>query len=787
MPNTVDIPLITEPSQDDKPKLPESRVRDGWHGHAIYRKLERDDSDAEAARAAIDFQIDGGLPYPKEVMREAGRGEDANVNLGEAKAEDSAAQNPFIEMGTVSQKLWQIDTKFGNENDRAQWSTTISTKFSEQVRKWGAGFDYFRLRLAQQFTRHGWGFAYWEDEINWKWRSDGPGAFKLQRDTESYAEAIDYCICKRSLTVTQLYKFIRNEDRVKEVGHWNVDAVKLALRRAAVSSTGGLENYSWEDFQRQIKENDIELGARAEKIQVYHLWVCEYDGRISHYVGLQDGVATVNGTVFPPRPEDEADKKGDMIGNGFLYAHRFRFPKFESAIVPFFYEIGTHATAHTVRAQGATNFGPISISNRAWCNFIDCVKAASMIVMAADTPADAENFAYIQRGAFMVYSGGSTKVVPTAMPDVSGRFQPLMEKLEGLRAKLSPTGIASGQQKDKSKQPDTKYGTQAKQNQSGALSSAILTQWFGPFGRLGDEMYRRMMNPKLREDDPGGKEAFEFRAACMAEGVPAEAMRYENCTVEAVRVIGNGSPEQRQYTSEQIWEMADAFDEVGRHDALVEVLTSKPGMSWQRAVHFAGPLKPRQPVDEQIANGENSMFTLGAKAKVTGEQNHWVHCRVHSELVKETADGFDQGTIDGPTLVKILTPALDNMQAHSEFLSKDKTREKEAAWVRKFLQNNNGTLEQQENKLVAEMQRQQEQQGQQGNGAQPPNPEEQRKSELHQTEIAAKQQEIQNRQREFEQRLATESQIARQKMTIADLKAAQETAREAAELASTEP
>lgn len=779
MPNESNIPLITEPTQDGEVKLPEARVRDGWQAHAIFRSLERDDTLAEQARARIDYQIDGGLPYEPKVMADAGRGEDANVNFGEAKAEDDAAQNPFIEMGTVSQNLWQITTKHGNTQEQGEWSNVISRNFTAKVRKWGADFDYFRLRLAQQFTRHGAGFAYWEDELDWRWRSDGLGAFKLPRNTESRPGAIDYCVCKRDLTVTQLYKFIRDEKLAKELGLWNVEAVKIALRTAA-SSQSSLETYSWEDFQRQIKENDIDLGNRAEKIKVFHLWICEYDGRFSHYVGIQNGVAMKQGGIKEPDEEKDGGKT-DMFGTGFLYAHRFRFPKFESAIVPFFYAIGTHATVHTIRAQGAMNFGPISISNRTRCNFVDCVKAASMIVMGADTPADAENFAYIQRGAFMVYSGGSTKVVSTAMPDVSGRMLPLLGDMEQLRGKLSPTGIAQTPSKDKGKQPDTKYAVQAKQNQGGALSSAILTQWFGPFGRLGDEMFRRMMNPDLREDDPGGKEAFEFRVQCQSEGVPPEAMLYSNCTVEAVRVIGNGSPEQRQYAAEQVWEKADTFDEVGRHDALVEVLTSIPGMSIQRALHFAGPIKPRQPFDEQVANTENSLFSLGGPAKVTGEQNHWVHCQVHEQIVKETGDAFDRGDIDGQKLFTILSPALENMLAHSELLSKDKTREKEAASVRKFLQNYNAILEQQETKLVAEQQRAQEAQQQGG----PQDGEAQRKNELHQAEMAKKQQEYEQRQREFDQRLALNSQESRQKMTIADLEASRKIAEKAAELAST--
>lgn len=775
-----DKPLIADGSADD-PQLPEARIRDGWHANSIYRRLEYDDTDSELARANIDAQIDGALPYSRSVMADAGRGEDANVNFREAKAEDDLAQTPFIEMGTVSPILWRIKTNFGKPGDQTKWSAILSSEFSKTVRDWGEDFDYYRQRLAQQFTRHGAGFAYFEDEFNWQWRADGLSAFKLERDTESRSSAIDYCTCKRSMTVTELYKFVRNETLAKEVGRWNVEAVKRAILTAAASEGQTFYNYQWQDFERQMKENDIDMGSKSKKVQVYHLWVREYDGQIAHYIGLQNGVAMVTGDIIKCEGASNS-LKGDMIGNGFLYAHRFRFPEFKSCIVPFFYAIGTHATVHTIRGQGEMNFAPISISNRTRCTLIDAAKASSMILMRAETPSDVENFAYIQVGGFMVYSGGNSKVEPTAMPDVSARVQPILSEMANLRQNLLPMSVAQSPAGPKSKQPETKYAIQAKQNRGGALSSAMLTQWFGPFGRLGEEMYRRMVNPKLTEQDPGGKEAFAFRVRCMKRGVPAEAMDFDVCEVDAVRVIGNGSPEARQYAAEQVWELADAFDEPGRKLALRDVVGSIPGVDFQAADDYVGPIEPRQPVDEQIANNENSLFTLGATAKVTGEQDHWVHCQVHMEMVKEFVQEFQNGAIVGGKLVSVLKPALDNMLAHSEYLTKDKTREKESAEVRKFIQNNNGVLEQQENKLIAAMQRQQQQP--QGQNGQQPDGEEIRAQQMHQAKLRQMQQEAEMRQREMQQKLAIQQQEAHARMTIADLKAAHDMAEQAAALAS---
>jgi len=285
---TQDVPAIGEDNQG-KVTLAESRIRDGWHAHSIFRKLEWDDTNAEEARAKIDYQIDGGLPYSPQVMRDANRGDEANVNFREAKAEDDLAQTPFIEMTTVTPILWNIQASHGNETDRVQWGRIISEKFTKTVRDWGEDFDYFRLRLAQQFTRHGAGFTYWEDEYDWRWRSDGLSPFKLPRKTESRTSAIPYCICKREMSIDELYRKIRNEKATKDLGLWNIDAVKRALVYAS-SSGQTWYNYGWEQFQKEVKENDIEFSTRSEMVRIFHLWCREFDGTVSHYIGLQDGV-----------------------------------------------------------------------------------------------------------------------------------------------------------------------------------------------------------------------------------------------------------------------------------------------------------------------------------------------------------------------------------------------------------------------------------------------------------------------------------------------------------------
>lgn len=743
---------------EEKGKLPEPRIRDGEQGHGIFKQLRTDDEEASWKRGNIDYLIGGGLPYSEAAMIDAGRGEDANVNFMEGKAEDDAAQTPFIEMTTVTRILWNIRTAYGDLNEQKRYSQIISEEHTRTVREWGADFDYYRLRLAQQFTRHGVGFLYWENEIDWRWRTDGLAAFRVPRDTESRPSAIPYATCDRSMSVDELYGFIRNEDRAKEVGRWNVEAVKQALCHA-VGLSQNWNDGGWEEFQKQARENDCALGAKY-KVKLYHLWVRELkNGSISHYIGLQSGVCAMG---------------EDKIGNGFLYEHRSRFKSLDRCIIPFFYGIGTYGTIHSIRGQGEMNFGPISVGNRAWCRLLDCASASSSIVMQADTPNDAEGAAYVQRGPFLIVSG-NTKINPTAMPDVSQRMLPVQRAMQMLRQNVSGSyqsrAIAEGGAQER-----TKYEVQAQQNQNIKLGSAGVTLFFGPWSNAGKESFDRMMNPKLRDDDPGGAEAFDFRMRCMKRGVPMAALEAVY-SVEAVRAIGYGSPEARQNAAEQIYKLSGGFDDVGRKRATRDLVASIPTVDYQAADDYVGPDEGRKTIDDQIAELENNDFRAGQKVPVTDGQEHWTHCQHHAALVTEIVGAFEQGQMDGAQLVPVLSAALDNMLQHSEQLSLDPSREKEAGYVRKFIQEQGGTLEQQENKLVAEMQRQQEEQAQGGGQEQqPPDGEDARKWEVHQQDMMIREEEFAMRQREFEQKLAQQSQDAVLKRSQADIKLAAELA-----------
>lgn len=754
--NTDNVPSTTEEAPAGKrPKLAEPRVKDGEQGHAIFRKLDTDDEDAAWKRGNIDDQIDGGLPFDEAALIEAGRGEDANVNFMEAKAEDDNAQMPFIEMTTNTRVLWNVRTDYGTAQEQKRYSQTISEELTRTAREWGEDFDYFRLRLAQQFTRHGVGFLYWEDELNWQFRSDGLDAFKIPRNVESRSGAIPYAMCKRTMSVDALYAFIRKEKAAEAVGRWNIDAVKQALCDAACTG-GGSFTERWPEFLRQIKENDVTIGATKPEVKVYHLWVPEFNGRISHYIGLQKGACT--------------DSDGKVMGTGpkagFLYANRSRFTKMARCVIPFFYGIGTHGTVHTVRGQGELNFAPIAISNQARCKMYDGAQAASAILLQAGTPADAENTAYIRRGPFIILSGNS-KVEPTAMPDVGQRMLPVLRDSQTLRQNLTGSFQARAITEEGT-QERTKYEVQAQQQQGGTLESTRLTLFLGPWGRAGHEMFRRLMDPKQSDKNPGGPEALDFRKRCMKRGVPKEALA-SVYSVEAVRTIGYGSPAARQSASEEIYKVSGGFDEVGRKRSLRDLIASIPGVDYQTADAYVGEDdEVRMTVDDQIAELENNDFRNGQKVRVTDGQLHWTHCQHHIPLVQETVKAFEAGQIEGAQLVPILSAALDNMLQHSEQLNLDPMRQKEAAYVRKFIQQNNGTLEQQENKLIAEMQRQQE--DQQAGGEQQMTGDEMRAWQAHELEMQAKQDQIRMRQQEFMIRMAELEQEKQAKKIERDLK-----------------
>lgn len=732
--------------------LADPRIKDAQQGHAIFTNLRRDDSEAAIKRANIDYQIDGGLPYDEALLIDLGRGDETNVNFMEARAEDDGAQTPYIEMTTVSRILWNCRTGLGDTTEQERWSRIISEEFTRTVREW-SDFNYYRLRLAQQFTRHGVAFLYWEDEIDWRWRADGMAAFRIPRNIEARASAIPYATCEREMTVDELHKFIRNEKAAEEVGRWNVDAVKEAMIQAAPLTQVDNETDRWEAFMKRMRENDLGFAAACKFVKLYHLWVPEFDGSTSHYISLQSGPC-------------KAVEGGEILGKGFLYEHRNRYSKQRKWIIPFFYGIGTHGTIHTIRANGELNFAPIAVSNRTRCGFIDAANASASIVLEAATPNDAESAAYIRRGPFTILSGNS-KISATAMPDVSNRILPVLRDMQLLRQNVTPGSFQSRAITEEGSQERTKYEIQAQQQKGGTVESAQLTLFCTPLSQAGKEMFERMMNPDLDDGCPGGPEAFDFIKRVLKRGVPRAALDdvYE---VEWVRSIGYGSAEARQYSTEKIYQMSGGFDAMGQRQAKLDMIASLPGVDYRTAEQYVGPEEPRQTVDDEIAELENNDFKSGQDCPVTSNQNHWLHCQHHAALLNETEKAFDAGEIDGNVLVPIYAAAIENMLAHAEFLNQDPMKEKEAAWVRKFVQNKSGTLEQQQNKIVAEMQRAQEEGQQQG--GEPQDGEEQRKWEAHTQEMQMKDQEFQARQREIYQKLEKQEIDAQASRAERDLK-----------------
>lgn len=755
------VPSTTESAPEDaKVKLADPRIKDADQGYAIFRRLRLDDWEAAQKRANIDYQIDGGKPYDEAVMIDANRGDDTNENFMEAKAEDDESQKPFIEMTTVARSLWNISTAHGDDNEQTRYGKIVSEEFTKTVRDW-VDFDFYRLRLAQQFTRHGVGFLYWEDELDWRWRADGLSAFKIPRNIESRPTAIPYCTCEREMTVDEIYAFIRKEDGndrealAKEVGRWNVDAVKQAIGKATIGDDFIFDDGQWEAVMRKIRENDLAIGATSPKVKCYHLWGKEFDGSISHYIGLQTGALK--------------DNTGEKIGDsGWLYEHRSRFKSgFQECIIPFFYGIGTHGTIHTIRGEGEMSFGPIAISNRSRCKYVDCVNAASSIVLQADTANDAANTTWVQMGPFVILSGNS-KVQATAMPDVSGRMLPLLNDMAALRENVSGRSRSGSGPDNENRDRKTKYQIQADQNQEGSVQSAQLTMFFGPWSRAGQVMFDRMMSDEVSDATPGGPEAMDFIARCLKRGVPIEALD-EVYSVEAVRTIGYGSPQARQAAADEIYQMAGSFDAVGQKEAARDRIASIPGVDWRTAENYVGPIDhQRKTMDDQMAEVENAIFQQGTKVPVTDGQNHWVHVQHHSTMGSQIVETFKSGQMQGAQLVPILTAVVDNVTQHAQALNIDPLRQKEAAWTRKWLQNVNGTLEQQENKLIAEQQRQQEQIAQQ-QGQQPPDGDEQRKQESHQQDMQIQQQEFAMRQQQFYQTIQQQEIDAQQKRAHRDL------------------
>lgn len=629
--------------KEEDAKPPQRRIKDAKSAHALYRDAYEADKENAYNRKVVNEMIDGEPPYDDGELDTLGHGDAVNLNFLEGTALVESALSSYNDLTSSVDILWTCHTKFGDKAKRPELSRIISEEWTRINKEWPR-FEFNVQHLSDKFVKHGVGVAYFDNDIDWRWKTSGLGDFHLPRDTEACEEELDYAIATRSYTVSRLYKFIEDSGAAKANG-WNEEMVKHSIWNAykGHSSSTSPSTADWEEFQVAIKNNDLFFGyAKAPKVKVNHLYVREFSGAYSHYM------------------TDEAGNLKD-----FMFKREDRFKEIGDCLVIFTYGIG-NGYYHGIRGLGWKIFPQIQTSNRLQCRLVEGGMLGSSLLIQPQSAEDLENLNLVYYGPYAVLPP-NMKMIERTVPNFAQNVMPIISALS--RQIQNNTGnYASRAVTPESGTERTKFEVQAQLQQESTLSTAAMNLFYLPWKRLGQASFKRAQNRDYQQDDPGGKEVFEFRRRCVERGVPMEAI-YKVDRIEPVRAIGYGSPGNRLLALNEIETLAPNFDPVGRRNALRDRVAVRVG--YEQAERYVPSIEgdQRPPIDAKIAELENASLRQGQLVTVQPGEMDEVHLGIHMGDMTHVITLVSQGQSEPREALTYFRQAFPHCGAHIQQLA----------------------------------------------------------------------------------------------------------------------
>jgi hypothetical protein len=666
-----EVKSITSEDEGKTFTVPESRIGSAADARSLVGGFKRAEIERSRRRARINGNLNGNRPWPSLVGQ--GQGDRANFNQREGEGFVAAAKTPYYDLVFEVDRYAQFTLDYGDDPTRIkEWEEKIGTRYHYALDNWD-GMDTGFQRSQYQMIVHGVGPMTWEDARDWRSKSCMAGQFLLPDDASADIEEWDTAAQPRSYLPSDLYDKIKNES-VATAAKWNVPAVKQAIMQAAPKTVQDTYGTNWEFYEAEIRKGSANWNNNSKRIFVADLFQKEFTGKVSHFIILDKaGVDS-----------DEPSKEPEA---GFLFRKIGRFDCFTEILQPFLYDVGGDGQWHSVKGAGPKILDFCSISDRLTCKMIDGANASSgLIVQANDANA-------LQKTAIAHINGGVC--LSPGYTIHQNRFSDNLQSPLLVKRDLKQTLDRNTGQYRQRANNEIPYPTlgqeQMNASEEAMLSKGDVNRYYRSLDKWHRETFKRMlaMGKKLfasRKDmapdeadanlTPSEEGALEFYRGCVEDGVPEDALDFENfCRIKATRTVGNGSAQMRLMIADKLMQALPTMDERGRN------ATERMWASALGGQTVADMIYPRldapQLNDDHMALAtleNNALRVLGGQVLITPRQDHVIHFQIHLQDVAAHAQTLQQGQSDPMQLLIHLEQAGPHTYEHLSAIQNDPTR-----------------------------------------------------------------------------------------------------------------
>lgn len=625
--------------------VPKTRVKDASSARSMLYTLIDDDQIASYRRSQIQGIIDGNPPYNEQQLKEMGQSDRINVNWGHAGAKIEAAVIPYFDILTSVPHYMTVKTKYGKDmGKREEWSRIITEEAHNALSKTNPSFITQHQVAVKQLTIHGQGCLYWADGTDFRAKAIEPWALIVPKGAGVDQDSWEFCYILDEMYCEELYRYIEDSEAA-ERGGWNVDECQQAIMDAKVDEQD--QRRPWEWYQRELKNNALYYSyAKSKVIKVAHMFVREYDGRISHY-------------IFDRQNSTE-----------FLCEVPSRYKKFSNAFTVFLNGVG-NGYYHGVRGLGQALYPWAEAMNRLNNQTVEGAILSGATMFQPNSAKDAEGLKTIQLGPYRILPPGLNLVQVNTTANLQAAMQ-VAQMFQGQEADQTGSympSVSGGGRKKSNKEVEIEIGEKSR------LTNTRAEIYLQSLDLHYKEVYRRLANPNIVEEDHGGPEALEFQQACIKRGVPAAAL-LDIDSVKATRSIGQGSSAARMQAMELIGQYLPQLPESNRKRVINANIAAIAGQTGVDTFGIPEETKP-DGNDMSIASLENNAFQSGGQVIVDPDQNHFVHLTVHLQFASQIVQGVQEQQVDPRQAAQIMSAALPHFIVHLQNMESDPTRKEQ--------------------------------------------------------------------------------------------------------------
>jgi len=639
------------------------KIKDVGVARTLFRRYWEEGELRRRNYTKVRNQLEGGLPYSPETLRNRGEAWRTNVNFRDAEESKNRVIKPYWDM--VNNVPSKIAITIHSQSPRSGiWQRAMEQAFDMFYDDWGLDYQIqFRL-WVEEYIKFGYGLPMFPDKNCPKYKALTADKVHAPKRASLTPDSWDIIMIRDEWSISDLYKKLRkNKNGESEYLGYNTKEIQRVIEHAVKGHGNNIQSDDWVKIQDEMKNNDLGYSELQTTVDIIHLLYREESGKVSHCIFEEKGQADGGGNPIYHKDKD-----------GFIFHSEECFDSFEEYLAPLYYEVG-NGQFHGVKGFGIKNYHFSVLLNRLKSNIVDSTSITMGLNFVRTDNANSENPPVEAYGPVNIFPRGLEQI--NHYPSGNNGFNAL-EMLQNNQAENN-----SQYREQRSQIANTSTAKQAEilasinQEMSQADASLFLSQ-------LSECVYENQLK-RLRKKGNINPAAKKFVERCKEMGVPDEIIYNSEITVKS----GANANMASSLARKAIWEQLMATGrQMGFNFRWIQENFIANTFGAQ-AVNKALPVDGMNTDNNQtrLATIENTQMADGVPMPVDGMDMHDKHANVHVGMFQNMMKKLEStGELSQEDMV-FMDLCLNHLDEHFRFMEMDETLEAIAKEMRGNMNN----------------------------------------------------------------------------------------------------